>query len=71
MQLYYVYLVYKILIYNNVCRFTVGQWLINKLLNPEHLFKVSDYLEVVKKPMDLEKIREKIDCMEYDTVKYV
>ena len=38
-------------------------------LTYKNLFKVSDYLEVVKKPMDLEKIREKIDCMEYDTVK--
>lgn len=36
---------------------------------PVNLEEVSDYLEVVKKPMDLEKIREKIDCMEYDAVK--
>lgn len=32
-------------------------------------FQVTDYLEVVQKPMDLERIREKIDCMEYETVK--
>ena len=32
-------------------------------------YQVHDYLEVVEEPMDLEKIRENIDRMEYETIK--